>query len=169
MYSSSCGRTLGAPSQVGPPPFAVAGRRMHGKSEALAPTHEPLAAHLSGRSTIGLYPLLPGDVCNLLVCDFDGGSWALDALAYIDAAVTAEAIVVPERSRSGNGAHVWIFFTASVPAATARAIATRSLLKRDWSRRGHKRGGTGQTSGDSMDRRTRFCAGQPRLRNVEDR
>ena len=52
-------------------------------------TDEVLAAHLAGRSTVGLYPLLHGDACRLLVCDFDGTSWALDALAYLDACVAA--------------------------------------------------------------------------------
>ena len=52
--------------------------------------YEPLTdavveAHLSGEFSAGLYPLLRHDRCQLLVCDFDGGSWALDALAYLDA------------------------------------------------------------------------------------
>ena len=48
-------------------------------------TDEVLAAHLAGRSTIGLYPAPTWRHVHLLVCDFDGRTWALDALAYLDA------------------------------------------------------------------------------------
>jgi hypothetical protein len=48
-------------------------------------TDEVLLAHLNGAATVGIYPLLPGDSCTLLACDFDRGTWALDALAYLDA------------------------------------------------------------------------------------
>ncbi len=47
-------------------------------------TDEVIASHLRGDATIGIYPLLPGDTCALLACDFDDGSWALDALAFLD-------------------------------------------------------------------------------------
>ena len=90
-------------------------------------TDEVLAAHLTGDVHIGLYPLLDGDVCHWLAADFDGGSAMLDALSYLKA---ARAIGVPaalEVSRSGVGAHVWIFFAGPVPAATARALGTGLL------------------------------------------
>ncbi|MCA1672443.1 MAG: DEAD/DEAH box helicase family protein, partial [Actinobacteria bacterium] len=44
-------------------------------------TDEVVIAHLAGKTSAGLYPLRPGDVCQLLVCDFDGRGWTLDALA----------------------------------------------------------------------------------------
>ncbi len=84
-------------------------------------------AHLVGGIHAGLYPLLPGDVCRLLVCDFDGPGWALDALAYLDAARSAGMPVALERSRSGNGAHVWAFFSAPVPASAARRVGVYLL------------------------------------------
>lgn len=92
-------------------------------------TGDVLARHLLGQSTIGIYPLLRNDTCRLLACDFDGGSWVLDALAFLDACHDVEVPAVLERSRSGNGAHVWIFFAAPVPAATARSLGA-SLLRR---------------------------------------
>jgi superfamily II DNA or RNA helicase len=98
------------------------------KKEYLTLTDDVLARHLRGESTIGIYPLLPGDACTLLACDFDGGSWVLDALAYLDACHRAEVPAALERSRSGDGAHVWVFFDGAVPAATARSLGT-SLLR----------------------------------------
>ena len=98
------------------------------KKEYLPLTDEVLARHLRGEATIGIYPLLPGDSCTLLACDFDQGTWALDALAYLDACHQAEVPAALERSRSGDGAHVWVFFEGEVPASTARSLGT-SLLR----------------------------------------
>jgi superfamily II DNA or RNA helicase len=78
--------------------------------------------HLSGRATVGLYPMLPGDACRLLACDFDGADWHLDAQAYAHAARAAGVPAAVEISRSGGGAHVWTFFTAPVPALDARVL-----------------------------------------------
>ncbi len=74
------------------------------------------AAHLQGRATIGIYPLLRGDTCTLLACDFDKGTWVLDALAYLDACHANGVPAALERSRSGNGGHVWVFFDGPVAA-----------------------------------------------------
>jgi len=52
----------------------------------LALTDDVVRAHLAGDETIGLYPLLEDDHCWVLVADFDGPTWCLDALAYLDAA-----------------------------------------------------------------------------------
>lgn len=81
-----------------------------------------VAAHLSGRHHIGLYPLMPGDTCRWLAADFDGPAAMLDALAYLKAARAAGVPAALEVSRSGVGAHAWIFFAGAVPAATARAL-----------------------------------------------
>jgi superfamily II DNA or RNA helicase len=95
--------------------------------EYLPLTGEVVAHHLAGKAHAGLYPLLRGDACRLLACDFDGPGWALDALAYLDAARAGGVPVVLERSRSGDGAHVWTFFTGAVPAASARRIGMHVL------------------------------------------
>lgn len=81
-----------------------------------------VGAHLTGRVHVGLYPLLRGDTCRLLACDFDGASWVLDAVAYADAARAAGIPVALERSRSGDGAHAWMFFGGPVRASAARRI-----------------------------------------------
>ena len=98
------------------------------KKEYLPLSDEVLAAHLRGEVTIGVYPLLRGDTCTLLACDFDGGSWVLDALAYLDGCHGAGVPAALERSRSGDGAHVWVFFDGAVAAATARSLGA-SLLR----------------------------------------
>ena len=85
-------------------------------------TDDVFASHLRGDATIGIYPLLPGDRCALLACDFDDGSWALDALAFLDECHNTGVPAVLERSRSGAGAHVWVFFDQPVPAVSARAM-----------------------------------------------
>jgi len=54
--------------------------------EYLPYTDEVIETHLAGGFHAGLYPLLRGDSCRLLACDFDGPGWAADALAYLDAA-----------------------------------------------------------------------------------
>jgi superfamily II DNA or RNA helicase len=71
--------------------------------------------------------LLDGDRCCWLSADFDGQAAMLDALAYIKA---ARALGVPaglEVSRSGLGAHVWIFFTEPLPAEMARRLGSGLL------------------------------------------
>jgi superfamily II DNA or RNA helicase len=95
--------------------------------EYLPLTEEVVTAHLSGELELGLYPLLDGDRCHWLAADFDGPAAMLDALAYLKAARTVGASAALEVSRSGVGAHVWLFFTAPVPAVTARQVGTGLL------------------------------------------
>ena len=84
-------------------------------------------SHLAGESHLGLYPLRRGDECRLLACDFDGKGWVLDALAYLDAAAAIGVPVALERSRSGEGAHTWTFFSGPVPASAARRLGVHIL------------------------------------------
>ncbi|MER9330034.1 DEAD/DEAH box helicase family protein [Mesorhizobium sp. M0488] len=77
----------------------------------------------------GVYPLLPDETCWFLVADFDGEDWAADALAMVE---TCRANGVPaalERSRSGNGGHIWIFFSEPIPARTARQLGAAMLTE----------------------------------------
>jgi hypothetical protein len=90
-------------------------------------TDDVVASHLVGEVAIGLYPLMRGDACRLLACDFDGASWVLDALAYHDAARRLGIPTAIERSRSGDGAHVWTFFSGPVPATSARRLGVALL------------------------------------------
>ena len=90
-------------------------------------TEQVLTRHLSGELEIGLYPLLDDDRCHWLAADFDGPTAMLDALAYLKAARAQGIGAGLEVSRSGAGAHVWVFFTSAVPAAQARQLGTGLL------------------------------------------
>lgn len=90
-------------------------------------TDEVITAHLSGKLERGLYPLLDGDRCHWLAADFDGPAAMLDALACLKAAGEVGASAALEVSRSGLSAHVWLFFSGPVLAATARQLGTGLL------------------------------------------
>jgi len=98
-----------------------------GSREYLPLTADILASHLTGDVDLGLYPLLDGDRCSWLAADFDGSAAMLDALSYLKAARAVGVPVALEVSRSGQGAHAWLFFTSPVPAATARQVGTGLL------------------------------------------
>lgn len=99
----------------------------HEDRDHLPLTKDVLRAHLTGETHVGLYPLLEGDLCWWLAADFDGQAAMLDALTYLKAARTWSVPAGLEVSRSGVGAHVWVFFAAPVPAETARALGTALL------------------------------------------
>lgn len=110
---------------------AVRGGRLKGvpasERQYLPLTEKVVHDHLAGEIDLGLYPLLDGDSCCWLAADFDGPAAMLDALAYLKAARAAAVPAALEVSRSGLGAHVWIFFAAPVAAVTARALGTGLL------------------------------------------
>ena len=80
--------------------------------------------HLAGEHTIGAYPLMADETCNFLAVDFDGAEWKEDALAYYQSCRELGVPVAIEISRSGNGAHAWVFFAHPVPARDARRLGT---------------------------------------------
>ena len=81
-------------------------------------------AHLAGDHTIGVYPLLENDSCYFLAIDFDDVEWRQDVLGFADSCAELGIPVAVEVSRSGNGAHAWIFFADRVSARDARRLGT---------------------------------------------
>jgi len=83
---------------------------------------------------MGVYPLLPDETCHFLAVDFDKESWREDVRAFLDTCKSENIPAALERSRSGNGAHVWIFFNKPVLAVKARRLGsflmTRTLDRR---------------------------------------
>ncbi len=80
--------------------------------------------HLAGEHTVGVYPLLEDDSCYFVAVDFDEAEWREDARAFMG---SCEALGVPaalEISRSGCGAHAWVFFAGRVSARDARRLGT---------------------------------------------
>jgi hypothetical protein len=71
---------------------------------------------------MGVYPLLQNETCCFLALDFDKQSWQADAGAFMETCAAENVPAALERSRSGNGAHVWIFFERLVPAVKARQL-----------------------------------------------
>jgi len=80
--------------------------------------------HLVGELTIGVYPLLEDDSCHFLAVDFDEAEWREDACAFIQSCVALGVPAALEISRSGKGAHAWIFFAGAVSARDARRLGT---------------------------------------------
>jgi hypothetical protein len=83
---------------------------------------------------MGVYPLLHDDRCWFLSADFDGENWAEDARAYVETCRARSVPAALERSRSGLGGHVWIFFAEPISAREARqlgaALITETMERR---------------------------------------
>lgn len=111
-------------------------------------TKEDILEHLRGRSynssdVIGVYPLLPNGTCRFLVYDFDNhdkGAEKLDFANTDDTWMEEVEIMrtictlnginpLVERSRSGRGAHIWIFFDKAISASLARKFGFALLEK----------------------------------------
>jgi superfamily II DNA or RNA helicase/very-short-patch-repair endonuclease len=98
-------------------------------------TDEVVRWHLSGRDEIGrdfvmgVYPMLLDETCLFLAVDFDNESWQQDAGAFVETCRQLDVPVALERSRSGNGAHVWFFFAEAVSASAARKLGSHILTE----------------------------------------
>lgn len=80
--------------------------------------------HLAGEHTVGVYPLLDDDTCYFLAVDFDEAEWQEDAPAFMQSCTELGVPAALEISRSGRGAHAWVFFVGRVSARDARRLGT---------------------------------------------
>jgi superfamily II DNA or RNA helicase len=100
----------------------------------LCVTDQVIDHHLRGQHVIGVYPLLRDDTCWFLAADFDKTTWVEDVGAFVETCHQAGIRPSVERSRSGNGAHVWFFFEEPIPASTARKMGcyfiTQTMARR---------------------------------------
>ncbi len=97
-------------------------------------TAQVVRAHLMGkdefcRDVVGIYPMLENDCTWLLAVDFDEELWQEDVSAFREACVSFGITPAVERSRSGNGAHIWFFFSEPVPAVDARKLGSGLLTQ----------------------------------------
>ncbi len=81
-------------------------------------------SHLTGEHTVGVYPLLEDDSCHFLAVDFDEAGWRGDAQAFMLSCAELSVPAALEISRSGQGAHAWVFFAGRVSARDARRLGT---------------------------------------------
>lgn len=80
--------------------------------------------HLTGEHTVGVYPLLEDDTCYFLAVDFDEADWREDARAFMQSCEELGMPAALEISRSGKGAHAWVFFASRVSARDARRLGS---------------------------------------------
>jgi superfamily II DNA or RNA helicase len=78
---------------------------------------------------IGVYPMLLNETCWFLAVDFDKETWVADAKAYLETCRSFKVPAALERSRSGNGGHIWIFFSEPIPAKLARQLGAFMLTQ----------------------------------------
>lgn len=80
-----------------------------------------------GRDVVGVFPILSGDTCFFLAMDFDDEGWQENVSAVRNTCGEWDIPCAVELSRSGSGAHLWIFFEEAVPCADARRLGTALL------------------------------------------
>ncbi len=95
--------------------------------DLVALDHQALEDHLIGRSVLGVYPMLEDETCAFLAIDFDGAAWRDEVSTVRETCVENRVPAAVEVSRSGAGAHLWIFFSQPVVAASARRLGSALL------------------------------------------
>lgn len=85
-------------------------------------TDDQIAKHLNGEQVVGLYPLLSDNTSWFIAADFDEGDWITSCKKFIQACNDVSLHAYFERSRSGNGGHIWIFFDKPFSAFKSRKV-----------------------------------------------
>ena len=88
-----------------------------------------ICKHLEGAYVVGIYPMLQDESCYFLAVDFDKEDWVDNVSTFKETCLQEGVPVAVERSRSGNGAHIWIFFKENIPAVLARRIGSFLITK----------------------------------------
>ncbi|MFD1064750.1 TOTE conflict system archaeo-eukaryotic primase domain-containing protein [Oceanobacillus locisalsi] len=97
-------------------------------------TNQVIYSHLSGEEVVGIYPLLRNNTCWFLALDFDKNNWEKESQAVMSICHFYHIPAARERSRSGKGCHIWIFFSEQISAVKARNLGyflLRETLKRN--------------------------------------
>jgi superfamily II DNA or RNA helicase/very-short-patch-repair endonuclease len=98
-------------------------------------TDDVIRWHLSGHDgdgrefVMGAYPMLLDETCLFLAVDFDKAYWREDVAAVLETCRIMELPVALERSRSGNGGHLWFFLDEAIPATLARKLGCHVLTE----------------------------------------
>ncbi len=92
-------------------------------------TKDVVEKHLIGQHVIGIYPVLPENTSHFIAADFDGENWLNDSKSFLQACTEVGLSAYLERSRSGNGGHVWVFFSEAYPCYKSRQIALELIRK----------------------------------------
>jgi superfamily II DNA or RNA helicase len=78
---------------------------------------------------MGIYPMLQDETCYLLAIDFDREDWQSDTGAFLETCYRFNIPAALERSRSGNGGHIWLFFEEAISASLARKLGSYLLTE----------------------------------------
>ena len=92
-------------------------------------TNYVIKQHLLGQRIVGVYPILTDNTSYFIAADFDGATWKKDVGKLLNAYAEFGLTAYLERSRSGNGGHVWLFFSKNYPCYKSRQIALE-LIRR---------------------------------------
>jgi superfamily II DNA or RNA helicase len=95
----------------------------------LSLTDEQIIKHLKGEQVVGLYPLLKDNTSWFIAADFDEANWIEECRSFIKICEEYDIPAYLERSRSGKGGHVWIFFEEPYEAFRSRKIIMGFLHK----------------------------------------
>ena len=97
--------------------------------EVIPLTKDIVKKHLIGAYFIGIYPLLKDNTSYFIAVDFDGKDWEKDSKMFMNGCKSLKIPVYIEKSLSGMGAHLWIFFKNKYPAAKSRRIFLEIIRK----------------------------------------
>src|SRR3989339_494228 len=91
--------------------------------------NEVVKKHLIGQHVVGIYPILPDNTSCFIAADFDGENWLKDSKSFLQSCGEVRLSAYLERSRSGNGGHVWIFFSEVYPCYKSRQIVLEIIRR----------------------------------------